>query len=64
MKKPLAALVVALVALTSNVASAAPDLDGFWWQKLDSSFKLGWVSGYAKAMDLAGTIQMGTCTSN
>jgi len=27
-------------------------------------FKLGWVTGYAKAMDLAGTIQMSTCASN
>ena len=64
MKKHLLALVVAVVALTPGVALAAPDLDGIWWGKLDSSFKLGWVSGYAKAMDLAGTIQMGTCASN
>jgi len=64
MKKVLLVLVVALAALVSNVALAATDLDGFWWEKLDASFKLGWVSGYAKAMDLAGTIQMGKCASN
>lgn len=64
MRKPILALVIPLVALASNVALAAPNSDGFWWEKLDASFKLGWVSGYARAMDLAGTIQMGQCASN
>ncbi|HYN14914.1 MAG TPA: hypothetical protein VES66_03885, partial [Terriglobales bacterium] len=31
---------------------------------MSSSFKLGWVTGYAKAMDFAGTIQLSTCASN
>jgi hypothetical protein len=31
---------------------------------MSPTFKLGWVSGYAQAMDLAGTLQMGTCASN
>jgi hypothetical protein len=32
--------------------------------KMTPSFKLGWVTGYAKAMDLADTIQMSTCAYN
>ena len=58
--------VAAVTLLAPNTTSAADktDLDGYWWAKLDSSFKLGWVSGYAKAMDLAGTIQASTCASN
>lgn len=58
---------LALVALALPNAPLAADkteMDGYWWERLDSSFKLGWVSGYAKAMDLAGTIQMTTCASN
>jgi hypothetical protein len=55
---------VAAVALIAPNAPSAADMDGYWWEKLDGSFKLGWVSGYAKAMDLAGTIQMSTCASN
>jgi len=57
---------LAMVALLVPYALAADktDLDGYWWEKLDASFKLGWVSGYADAMDLAGSIQMGTCASN
>jgi hypothetical protein len=38
--------------------------NGYWWAGLNPSFKLGWVSGYAKAMDFAGTVQMGTCAAN
>jgi hypothetical protein len=47
--------VVALLIPTASFAADKTDLDGYWWEKLDTSFKLGWVSGYAKAMDLAGT---------
>jgi len=39
-------------------------LNGYWWEGMNPSFKLGWVSGYAKAMDLAGTMQTATCASN
>lgn len=35
--------------------------NSYWWAGMNPSFRLGWVSGYAKAMDFAGTIQMGTC---
>ncbi len=38
--------------------------NGYWWLSMAPSFKLGWVSGYAKAMDFAGTVQMGTCAAN
>jgi hypothetical protein len=58
---------VATVGLLVPSALAGPDktvLDGYWWAKLDASFKLGWVSGYVQAMDLAGIIQMSTCASN
>jgi hypothetical protein len=64
--KPLLVFVVlvALVVPSAPLAADQPALDGYWWEKLDASFKLGWVSGYAQAMDLAGTIQMSTCASN
>jgi len=64
--KPLLVFVAAVALLVPNTSSAADrtDLDGYWWAKLDASFKLGWVSGYAKAMDFAGIIQMSTCASN
>jgi hypothetical protein len=64
--KPLLLFVALVAFVTPNAPLAADktDLDGYWWDKLDSSFKLGWVSGYAKAMDLAGIIQMSTCASN
>lgn len=35
--------------------------NGFWWSSMTPSFKLGWVSGYAMAMDSAFTMQLGTC---
>ena len=51
--KSLLVLVAAVALLLPNAQLAADktDLDGYWWEKLDTSFKLGWVSGYAKAMD-------------
>jgi hypothetical protein len=55
---------VALLAPNVPLATGNPNMDGYSWEKLDASFKLGWVSGYAKAMDLAGSIQMSTCASN
>jgi hypothetical protein len=38
--------------------------NGYWWGSRMPSFKLGWVSGYANAMDFAATIRMSTCASN
>jgi hypothetical protein len=38
--------------------------NGYWWAGMNPSFRLGWVSGYAKAMDFAGTVQMGSCAAN
>jgi hypothetical protein len=55
---------VALVALVVSSAADKTDLDGYSWDKFDASFKLGWVSGYARAMDLAGIMRMPTCASN
>jgi len=64
--KPLLVFVASVALLVPNAPLGADktDLDGYWWEKMDASFKLGWVSGYAKAMDLAGSIQMTTCASN
>ena len=64
--KPLLVFVatIALLVPTALAAADTTGLDGYTWEKLDASFKLGWVSGYAKAMDLAGVIQMGACVSN
>jgi hypothetical protein len=64
--KQLLVLVAALAFLGPNAPAPAQktELDGYSWEKLDASFKLGWVSGYAKAMDFAGGIQMSTCASN
>jgi len=64
--KPLLVFVSAVALLLPNAQLAADktDLDGYWWEKFDASLKLGWVSGYAKAMDLAATIQVSTCASN
>ncbi len=58
------AVAIAFVVPSTPLAADRTDLDGYWWEKLDASFKLGWVSGYAKAMDLAGSIQMSTCAAN
>jgi len=64
--KPLLVFISALVLLVPNASSAGDktEMDGYWWEKLDASFKLGWVSGYAKAMDLAGSIEISTCAAN
>jgi hypothetical protein len=56
---------IALVVLCPAQSPAEKtDMDGYWWANMTPSFKLGWVSGYAKAMDLAGTLQMSTCAAN
>lgn len=54
---------LAFVALCPSVLSPAEKVDrnGYWWGGMNPSFKLGWVSGYAEAMDSAATSQMGAC---
>ncbi len=56
--------VVTVLVPSAPLAADNADLNGYWWENSTPSFKLGWVSGYAKAMDLAGTIQISTCASN
>lgn len=58
------AAAAALLLPSFRLAAGGPGLDGYWWEKLDASFKLGWVSGYANAMDVAGSIQISTCAAN
>ncbi len=55
--------VAAALVLCSCFLSAAdkPSLDGFWWAQMSPDYKLGWVSGYAQAMDSAFSLQMGAC---
>jgi hypothetical protein len=62
--KPLLAL-LALVVLCPAALSNSDnlELDGTSWNNENPSFKLGWVSGYAKAMDLAGSLQISTCAA-
>jgi len=60
---------VGLFALFLSVGNGSgqqqqQQFNGYWWANMNPSFKLGWVSGYAKAMDFAGTVQMGTCAAN
>src|SRR5689334_17296631 len=64
--KPLLVFVAAVALLVpyASLAADKTEMDGYWWEKLNANFKLGWVSGYAKAMDLAGSIQMSTCAAN
>jgi hypothetical protein len=62
--RTLALLVAALALSPCSFAQTKANWNGYWWTSMTPSFKLGWVTGYAKAMDLAGVIQMGTCASN
>lgn len=63
MRTRITIVVAVLLVSAGNLLAADQSLDGYWWEKWDASFKLGWVSGYVKAMDLAGTIQMARCAS-
>lgn len=63
MRTRITIVVGVLLVSACNLLAADLSMDGYWWEKLDASFKLGWASGYAKAMDLAGTIQMARCAS-
>lgn len=57
------AVTATLMLCSCALAAADKPLDGIWWLQMSPAFKLGWVSGYAKAMDLAGTLQMTTCAA-
>jgi len=57
-------IVAVLLVSACNLLAADQSMDGYWWEKLDASFKLGWVSGYAKAMDQAGIMQTARCASD
>ena len=55
--------VFALLLLTPSLLLSGdrPEWNGFWWNGLNPSLKLYWVSGYVKAMDDASVMHMGTC---
>lgn len=59
------ALTLAIVLLLCSVVLAAdkPQWDGYWWLNQNQSFKLGWVIGYAKAMDSAFAVHLSTCAA-
>ena len=44
---------VTLIVLSSSALQAADktEWNGYWWGSMTPSFKLGWVTGYGKAMD-------------
>jgi hypothetical protein len=63
MRTRITIVVAVLLVFACNLVAADQSNDGYWWEKWDASFKLGWVSGYVKAMDLAGTLQLGRCAS-
>lgn len=63
MRARITIVVAVLLVSACNLLAADQSTDGYWWEKLDASFKLGWVAGYTKAMDLAGVLQMARCAS-
>jgi hypothetical protein len=64
-KLPTALCFMALLFLPATLAAGdQSDWNGYWWAGMTPSFKLGWVSGYAKAMDNAATVYLGACVSN
>jgi hypothetical protein len=58
-------LVLSALLLCASALLAADklDVDGYWWDNMTPGFKLGWVSGYARAMDLAGVIEIARCSA-
>lgn len=57
------AVTASLILCSCALSAADKPLDGIWWSQMSPAFKLGWVGGYAKAMDLAGTLQMAACAA-
>jgi hypothetical protein len=61
----LLAVTVTLVLYSCGLSAAdKPSLNGIWWSKMSPDYKLGWVSGYAQAMDSAFSLQMGACLAD
>jgi len=58
------AVVIVLLCSYSLPATEKPKFDGYWWGGMTPTFKLGWVQGWAQAMDLAFSASMGTCLGN
>lgn len=57
-------IVVAILLMPAcNLMAADQSMDGYWWEELNASFKLGWVTGFTKAMDQAGIVQTARCAS-
>lgn len=54
----LAALVL-ILSPSALLPQTPPNFDGYWWMRMTSEFKLGWVTGYATAMDSAAASKMG-----
>lgn len=54
----------AVVVFFATALPAQSQMDGNWWTHMTPGFKLGWVTGYAKAMDQAFSLNLGTCLSN
>jgi hypothetical protein len=50
-----------IVLLLTTFASSGDKFDSYWWAGMSPSFKLGYVSGYAQAMDFSGTVSLGGC---
>ncbi len=57
-------VVIVLLCSYSLPATEKPKFDGYWWGGMTLNFKLGWVQGWAQAMDLAFSASMGTCLGN
>jgi hypothetical protein len=47
------AVVIVLLCSHSLPAAEKTKFDGSWWNGMTPSFKLGWVQGWAQAMDSA-----------
>src|SRR5690349_19794751 len=54
-------IVVMLLCSCSLPAAETPEFDGSWWGGMTQSFKLGWVAGWAQAMDSAATLALAKC---
>jgi len=45
-------------------ADKPPEMNGYFWTGTNPSFRLGWVTGYAKAKDAAAVAALGICFFN
>ena len=53
--------IVFLFVCSHLFAENKPSTDGIWSQGMSPGFKLGWVTGYTKAIETAGGLQLVTC---